>query len=77
MADSKRQEFMDILDALGNQLDEANSIVQSDLADARDDEKMATEEEVGCIEDIIVAWDSLYTDFNILYEMAQAYEARG
>lgn len=77
MVDRKRQEFMDMLDTLGNQLDEANSIVQSDLSDARDDEKMVTDEESQHLEGIVRLWDDLYTEFNILYEMAQAYEARG
>jgi hypothetical protein len=71
MANIIRQEFLDLLDSIGTSLDNANSDIDCDLRDAVNDSDAIMDRERDALLDVLDRWDSFYTDFNIVYEMAQ------
>ena len=71
MANIIRQEFLDLLDSIGTSLDNANSDIDCDLRDAVNDSDAIMDRERDALLDVLDRWDSFYTDFNVVYEMAQ------
>jgi hypothetical protein len=72
-----RRDFLDLLDQTGTHLDEANTLITFDLKDwvdrVEDDGFIISDEEFGLAQDLLDRWDSIYTDFNLLYEAAQRH----